>query len=314
MNSDANAKVTSLKKRPLGKTGLLVSTLCYGCASAFGRDLISDDRAIALVRRAVELGVNFFDTGRSYGKAEERLGAALKAIPGLKREDLVVASKFDLAELNPFDVSKLDRDWATRSVETSLKTLGLDYLDVLFVHEPNPDALNDDQLFSFLDDLKRQGLVRASGVNTYDSALASRAAREKRFDVVMLDHNVATRRGTILAELAGAGIGVVAGQALAQGLFTKKLFRIREKKDLWYLLRAFGKKQSRELYKRAKKLRFLNRLDGITAAQAAIAYAVGSAGVAAASFNSCDLNRLEECVLGAGLRLPDEILRRIENA
>ena len=68
----------SRELRPLGNTGIQVTPLCYGCAAAFARDLISDDTAAELFKTAYDLGIRFFDTAISYGKAEDRIGLSLK--------------------------------------------------------------------------------------------------------------------------------------------------------------------------------------------------------------------------------------------
>ena len=81
-----------METRILGNTGIMVTPLCYGCAAAFARDLISDAKAIQLFNTAYNLGIRFFDTGHSYGKAEQRIGIALGANQ-IKREDIVISTK-----------------------------------------------------------------------------------------------------------------------------------------------------------------------------------------------------------------------------
>lgn len=302
------------KKRLLGNTGIKVSPICYGCASAYARDLISDQTAIELFHRAYQLGVSFFDTGRSYGKAEARVGQALKASSEIRRESIVLATKFDLQEVGGGHAERLDLDWARRSVETSLKTMGIDYVDVLFVHEPNPLALNDDNLFSFFDDLKRQGIVKASGVNTFDAEVAERVAREKLLDVVMLNHNIAVRRDETIQKLYNAGVGVVAGQALAQGLFLNDLFKVSVKKDVWYLMRAFGSKASRSLFFKARRYRFLNKLKGVDAAQLALKFVLDNPFVASAALSACTLEHLTRDVEALDATIPQDALIRVKSS
>lgn len=299
------------EKRSLGNTGIKVSPLCYGCASAFARDLISDQTAVELFLKAYQLGISFFDTGRSYGKAEARIGQALKSSSEINRDSIVLATKFDLQEVNGRQADRLDTDWAKRSVETSLKTMGIDYVDVLFVHEPCLNALNDGKLFSFFEDLKRQRIVKASGVNTFDTETAEFVAREKLLDVVMLDHNVVVRRDETIKQLHDAGIGVVAGQALAQGLFLKDLFAVRDKKDVWYLMRAFGSGSSRRLFFKARNYRFLNKFHGVDAAQLALRFVLDNPYVVSASFSACALEHLISDVNALAAPIPKEILAQL---
>lgn len=81
-----------MDKRKLGSTGIMVTPLCYGCAAAYARDLISDAQAVMLFNSAYEQGIRFFDTGHSYGKAEARIGLALKQC-SINRSEIVISTK-----------------------------------------------------------------------------------------------------------------------------------------------------------------------------------------------------------------------------
>ena len=305
----------SLEKRPLGSTGIMVTPLCYGCASAFARDLISDETASSLFRAAIDAGIRFFDTGHSYGCAEERIGKTLRGDSSIRREDLVISTKFGTKRVNGKYIHDVSVDWAKESVELSLKRMGIDYIDILYIHGPEDKDLDDGGLRKLFDDLKSQGVIRAVGVNTFDSAQIDRAANEKLFDAVMLDYNIVRQdREPQIERLHANGIGVVAGQAMAESVFLNDLYKVRSKKDLWYLARTLGRTSSRKLYFEARKYRFMNHLDGIDGSQAALKYVLDNPGVSSAACGTCSFDHLRKNVEAAGITLPQDVVDRIHRA
>ncbi len=117
----------------LGKSGVKVSRLCMGTMD-FGSK-IDEASAIKLVKRAVDLGINFFDTADVYnnGKSEEILG---KAIRGM-RDDLVIATKVRQRMGPGPNDEGLSRKYIMRAAEESLRRLGTDYIDIYFAHRPS---------------------------------------------------------------------------------------------------------------------------------------------------------------------------------
>jgi len=179
--------------RILGKTGLKVSAV--GCGAG-----VTPDPDV--LRRAVDLGVNYFDTARGYGNGEsERItGAAIKA----NRSRVVLASKTDAR--TAADVR--------RDLDASLKALGTDYLDIWHLHSRDtPDAITDDAVEACLR-LKEEGKTRFIGVSTHDvHAVAERILNAGRFDVVQTTYSYAIDapfRRAAIGRLDDAGIGVVA--------------------------------------------------------------------------------------------------------
>src|SRR5205085_7380631 len=136
-------------------------------ASYWGRPAFDEGQAVRLVREAIELGITFFDTGSSYaaGEAEPRLGRALK---GADVQNLVIATK---AGTYHAGAGRIARDFSPaairKSVERSLKNLGLGRLDILNLHGPDRGELTPD-LIAVLEELKQQGKIRAWGVNSFD--------------------------------------------------------------------------------------------------------------------------------------------------
>lgn len=302
----------SIERRPLGKTGIEVSVLCYGCASAWARDLITDDFAAQLFEQAYSSGIRFFDTGHSYGKAEERIGAILKNSSHIKREDIVLSTKFGTRVLNGKYVHDTSPDWMKQSVELSLKRMGIDCIDLLYIHGPQAEDFNE-PLLSALDDLKRQGIIRATGANTFDSSVIRFIRERGLLDVVMLDYNIIQRnREEEIQALYERGIGVVAGQAMGESVFLNDLFKIRSVKDLWYLARTLGRPSSRELYLKGRPYRFLNRIPGYQASQLALKYVIDNPYISAASVGTCTPAHLQSNVEALRVTIPPDTLDKIK--
>ena len=253
-----------MKNRMLGKTGIELSELGYGCAALFGKDVmgkqgLSEDKAIQIVRTALEKGVNFFDTGFNYGYAEERLGRCVTSLVNdgiIKRESIIIETKCGETinsdgSYGPYDWSP---EWIKKSVDISLKRLNTDYIDLLAMHGGQPSDCSDNLIRTF-QELKDQGIIRAYGVNSFDDSFLRWIYKEKCFDYVMLDYNIIKQdREELIQKLYEVGIGVIAGMALGQSLFAKK--RIKNRNDLWYYLRAIA--HFRGNMKKSKNFRFLH--------------------------------------------------------
>jgi uncharacterized protein len=182
-----------LAYRTLGKTGLKVTSV--GCAAGS----VPDPDILA---RALELGINYYDTARIYGqgKSEQILG---KAIQG-KRDKIVLASK-------TYSNTKAK---ILEDIETTLKTLGTDHLDVYHQHSRHDPKEITDEMIETMELVKKQGKTRFIGVSTHDpNAMVDFILRVGKFDVVQTTYSYAIGapfRDTAIARLNKAGIGVVA--------------------------------------------------------------------------------------------------------
>ena len=180
--------------RVLGKTGLKVS----GVGSGVG---VAPNAAV--IKRAIELGVNYFDTARGYGAgmSEKITGEALKG----KRNKVILATKTDGRTKS--DIFK--------DMDESLKALGTDYVDVYHLHSRDtPDAITDEAVEA-CETLKEQGKARFIGVSTHDvHAVADTILEIGKFDVVQTTYSYAIGgaplRQKAISKLYAAGIGVVA--------------------------------------------------------------------------------------------------------
>lgn len=301
-----------MRHRPLGRTGLTVSELGFGCASWWGKPAFEERQALGLVHRAIDLGITFFDTGASYsaGEAEPRLGRALK---GRDASRLVIATKAGTYHAGGGRIARdVSPAAVVASAERSLKNLDLDALGLLQLHGPAAAELTD-ELLRALEDLKARGLVRALGVNSFDPALIERVVALSEFDVVMVDYNVLRpEREPLIARAAAAGKGVLAGMALAMGHTRPLLSRLKGPQDLWYAARALARHRG-ELA-RGHGFGFLHRQPGISGSQAALAYVLANPDVSCAVFGATRLAHLEENAAASGLTLPQPLMAQIRAA
>ena len=197
---DEKQEPANLNRRKLGKTGLEVLPLGFGCMTT------SDP---AVIERAADVGINYFDTARSYqsGNNERMVGAALKA----KRSQVIIASK----------TPGKTKEEALADLETSLRELGTDYLDVWYLHNRNrPEDLNDD-LFEIQQAAKKAGKIRFAGVSTHFNMPDMLAYLVKRgqTDVTLASYNFTMKPelGEAIESARRAGMGVVAMKVLAGG-------------------------------------------------------------------------------------------------
>ena len=188
---------TALQYRTLGKTGLRVTTVGYGC-------MITSDPTV--ITRAVDMGINYFDTSRNYqgGQNERMVGVAL----GAKRKSIFLASKCD-TRTGSGVLAELD---------TSLKELNTDYLDVWHLHGLSDPADISDELLEAQQKAKQQGKVRFMGVSTHNLPAIVDRTIEAKLEVVQVQYNFASAAsyGPAIEKLHQAGLGVIAMKVMAR--------------------------------------------------------------------------------------------------
>jgi aryl-alcohol dehydrogenase-like predicted oxidoreductase len=230
-----------MRYRRVGGTGLLVSELCLGTNTFGGGDSpmwrnlggLDQAGADAIVARAVEAGINFIDTADMYaaGESEICVGQAIRNL-GLNRDDVVIATKVG-GRMGPGANSLgASRDHLTRAVETSLKRLQLDYLDIYMIHYFDPATPLEETLRT-LDGLVKAGKVRHLGCSNFAAWQVMKAlgisAREglERFEVIEAQWSAATRglEREIVPMAKDQGLGVMVWGALVGGLLSGKYTR-----------------------------------------------------------------------------------------
>lgn len=208
--------------RQLGRTRMKVTAVSLGGAGLGGIfGPVGDAEGISAVEKALELGVNYLDTSPKYGEAERRMGMALRGVP---RQRYYISSKVGTHPGHPGDYTGPTARW---TVENSLTVLGVDYLDLCHIHEPEPhqldQALAPGGALETLVELKAEGLIKAIGIGVEDHELHRRAIGTGVLDVAMMvnDYTLLERDFEDIAELAGErGVGLVNGAPLAMGLLS----------------------------------------------------------------------------------------------
>ena len=183
--------------RTLGKTGLKVTSVGFGC-------MITSDSSV--ISRAIDMGITYFDTVRVYqsGNNERMLGACLKG----SRDKVVLSSK---------SMARNAADAITH-LETSLKELGTDHLDIWYMHARDNAAAIPDEAVAAWENAKKQGKIRFIGVSSHNpNAIVDRVLQAGKFDVLLSTYNftVGTANDAAYQRLADAGIGLVAMKVMA---------------------------------------------------------------------------------------------------
>src|SRR6187401_3371687 len=149
--------------RTLGRTDWKISTVSFGAWAIGGTfGTVKDDESMAALHRAVDLGVNFFDTADVYGDGRsERLLAQLRRE---RSEEIIIATKAG-RRLDPHVAAGYNRDNLSAFIERSLQNLDTDVLDLVQLHCPPTEVYYRPELFGVLDDFVRQGKIRFYGVS-----------------------------------------------------------------------------------------------------------------------------------------------------
>lgn len=226
-----------MRYKAVGRTGLFVSELClgtmtfgqaggrYAAASGVGQETVD-----AILRRAVDDGINFVDTANVYasGQAEEIVGQSLKTL-GIARKDVVIATKFEHAMGTGPNDGGGSRAHIVEAVHASLRRLGTDHIDLYQMHGFGP-ATPAEETLRALDNLVRQGLVRYLGVSNWAAwqvatalGIADRIGTS-RFQSYQGYYSLAGRdiEREVMPMLQEHGLGLIAFSPLAGGYLTGK--------------------------------------------------------------------------------------------
>lgn len=214
-----------MEYRELGRTGWKVSAISFG-AWAIGGDWgpVQNREALAALHRAVDLGVNFFDTADVYGDGRsERLLAQLRRE---RREPIYVTTKAG-RRLSPHAADGYNRQNLTAFVERSLKNLQAEALDLLQLHCPPPQVYYMPDVFGGLDDLVRQGKLRHYGVSVEKVEEALKAIEYPGVQSVQIIFSIFRQRPAELffPEAQRRRVGIIARVPLASGLLTGHMTR-----------------------------------------------------------------------------------------
>ena len=214
-----------MKYRELGRTGFKVSEISFG-AWAIGNDWgnVDDSESLATLNRAVDLGVNFFDTADVYGDGRsEKLLAELKCE---RKEEIIIATKAG-RRLNPHVASGYTGENIAGFVERSLQNLKTDALDLVQLHCPPTEVYYFPELFGALDDLTEQGKIKNYGVSVEKVEEAIKAIEFENVKTVQIIFNIFRQRPLdLFFDLANRKkVGILARVPLSSGMLTGKMTR-----------------------------------------------------------------------------------------
>ncbi len=301
---------------PLGKHGLEISRLglgCMGMSALYGET--NEDESLRTLRRALELGISFWDTSDVYGPhTNEQLIA--KALQG-RRDEAVIASKFGLR----FDDGKLGicgrPEYVKQACEASLRRLQTDSIDLYYLHRIDPQvpvAETAGAMAQLID----EGKVRYLGLSEASSADLQSASQEAPISALQSEYSLWTRdiEAEILASCRELGIGLVAYSPLGRG-FLSGLIASRDDLDDDDWRRSnprFTADSLRENKRLADRVQGLAAAKGITPAQFALAWVLAQGNDVTAIPGTKRVSYLEDNAAAVSVRFSEAELQEIEHA
>jgi aryl-alcohol dehydrogenase (NADP+) len=309
----------------LGRTGLKVSRICLGMMT-YGtpkwRDWVLDEEASRpFIQRAIELGINFFDTadGYSAGVSEEVTGRALRDFA--RREEVVVATKVFFPTSDKPNAGGLSRKHIMEGIDNSLRRLGMEYVDLYQIHRWDYTSPIEETMEALHDVVKagKALYIGASSMFAWQFAKAQYTADLHgwtRFVSMQNHYNLVYREEEreMLPFCVDQGVGVIPWSPLARGFLVGNRARggggdtSRAKSD------AFA----HEWYYRPEDFDVVDRVAevaaerGLNPAQVAIAWLLHKPGVTAPIIGASKMPHLEDAIAAAGLVLSAEEIQRLE--
>jgi aryl-alcohol dehydrogenase-like predicted oxidoreductase len=212
-----------MQYRNLGRTGWKVSTISFGAWAIGGAwGAVDDNESMAALNRAIDLGVNFFDTADVYG--DGRSECLLAKLRKERKEKIYIATKAG-RRLNPHTADGYNRKNLTDFVERSLKNLDTDGLDLLQLHCPPTQVFYMPEVFGILDDMVKAGKICHYGVSVEKVEEALKAIEYPNVQTVQIIFNMFRQRPVELffEQAKKRKIGILARVPLASGMLTGKL-------------------------------------------------------------------------------------------
>ena len=309
----------------LGATGLEVSRLCLGCMTFGmpGRGLhtwtLDDEKARPIIKRALELGVNFFDTANVYsdGTSEEILGRALKELA--KRDEVVIATKVN-ARVRPGPNGQgLSRVAIMAEIDKSLRRLGVDHVDLYQTHRNDPTTPIEETMEA-LHDVVKAGKARyigASNMAAWQFARALYVADKHgwtRFATMQDQLNLLYREEEreMLPLCRAEGVGFIPWSPLARGRLTRSWDETTERQENdEFGKMLFGKslEADRPVIERVAAIA---KARGVPRAQVALAWVLQTPGVTAPIVGASRLEHFDDAVASLALKLTPEEIASLE--
>lgn len=311
-----------MRYRRLGDAGMKVSAVALGGWINFGEGKVGADAAAAVVRRAYERGINFFDLADIYGKgeAETQMGAVLRDYP---RHMLVISSKVFWPMSDDVNDRGLSRKHIFESVDKSLRRLGTDYLDIYFCHRADPETPIEETARA-MEDLVRAGKVLYWGTSEWGAAelVEAHAVSERhgwaKPKVEQPQYSMLWRERVeqeIMPATQPRGIGLVVWSPLAMGMLTGKYDDgvpedSRFGREEWARQRFLSEANA----ERVRRLRPIAEGLGISRAQLALAWALRTPAVSSVIIGATRPDQVDDNVGAAEVELSEDVIGAIEEA
>jgi aryl-alcohol dehydrogenase-like predicted oxidoreductase len=298
-----------MKQTMLGKTGLNVSRLAMGGLFAAGGDDQLDD-AVATMKRAYALGINYVDTAPAYGKSEIVLGKIFARTGHPEILSTKVGQDAASYEAQNPDVLKA-------SIENSLKVLGTDHFEMVMIHEPDRPGLTDwwtdmrkveGPVLDVLTDYREQGVIKNIGLGGTGVTELGHLVKSGKFDVVLTAFNYSIlyreAEDVVIAEAKKRGMGVISGSPLQQGGLAVRHPSVYDENVYW--LHPRRRRQFQELYALCDDLK-------MTVADLAIRFVASNPNVDTVLMGARNAQELDQNVasIAAG-PLPADILAKLD--
>lgn len=306
-----------MKYRKLGKTGLMVSEICLGTMN-FGNQ-VDETEAIKIIKSATITGINFFDTADVYaeGRSEEIVGKALKE----ERYSMVLATKVAYETGPGVNKVGLSRVHIMQAIESSLRRLGTDYIDIYYAHEPD-NATPIEETLRAMDDLVHQGKVHYIACSNFHAWQLCRALwvsnqyNLSRFDCIQPPYNLITRdiECELLPLCASEGVGVCVFNPLAGGLLTGKYDLDKPPAEDTRFAHEYFRSMYRDRYWLASNFEAIVHLKkiaqqyGRNMAQFALSWVLNNETITSAIIGATSIRQLEQNVGATEIKLSKEEL------
>jgi len=313
-----------IEHRSLGRTGVMVSPLCLG-AMMFGAWGNTDhEDSIRIIHRALDAGINFIDTADVYsrGESEEIVGRALS---GARRDSVVLATKVHGRMGDDPNRYGNSRRWIIDEVESSLKRLGTDWIDLYQIHRPEPDT-DIDETLGALTDLVRAGKVRYIGSSTFPAHqivqaqwVAERRGRE-RFSCEQPPYSLLNRgiEADVLPVCEQYGMGVIPWSPLAGGWLSGRYRKDGDSPGTSRRAQMLPQRYDMSLAANQRKLQAADALAqlaeeaGISLIEMALAFVINHPAVTAAIIGPRTMEHLDSQLAALETSLSAELLDRID--